>query len=99
MSERRMMWAEYESADFEYDSVEDVIKRLQQLVDENANSKFRFERINIPYTDDERLYIMIEREENDREYAERIEQEEYIKKLTAERERKEYERLKAKFES
>jgi serine protease inhibitor len=93
------MWAEYESADFEYDSVEDVIKRLQQLVDENANSKFRFERINIPYTDDERLYIMIEREENDREYAERIEQEEYIKKLTAERERKEYERLKAKFES
>ena len=82
--------------DLEYLTLKDASARIQELIaryGEDANIKMRSE----PYSDSEYLGIYAARAETDQEMARRIAQEEKWAKEQEERDRRDFERLSAKF--
>ena len=79
--------------------VPDLILELQELVKDYGNTlDYEFEKRHMFGDEYTMLVIYHNREENDEEYQQRIDSESYYKKQQAERDKAEYERLKAKFE-
>jgi hypothetical protein len=79
--------------------VSDLILQLQELVKEYGDTlDYEFETRCMWGDEYTMLVIYRNREETDEEYQQRIYSESYYKKKQAERDKAEYERLKAKFE-
>lgn len=94
--ERKMIEVEYTSIDFEYNTLDEAIERLQKYRAElggDAWFAIHYQR----YNDGTYLALMTKRPETDAEMAQRIEIEEYAAAKTEDAERKEFERLTKKF--
>lgn len=94
--EREKVWREAEELDFEYWSLEDVMKTITRLLSEYGGQA-RVEMKERSYSDSTYWALMVERYETDEEMSKRIAKEEYWANMQAERDRKEYDRLKAQF--
>ncbi len=94
MKQKRMFKTnEYVSID--YETLGDFKKSLDEWIKKHGpDARFEY------YEEygDRYLAIMAEREETDREYNKRLEEEAHWKAIAEERDRKEFERLKAKYE-
>ena len=98
--ERKKVWREIRSFscwDME-GSFDEVITKLLQYRDENKDKKLRFSTESNEYDNDYHTELQYEDDENDKEYATRISQEKKSDDKQAQRDKEEYERLKAKFE-
>ena len=94
--ERKMIEVEYTSIDFEYNTLDEAIERLQKYREELGGDAF-FDTRHCSYNDDTYLAIMTKRPETDAEMAKRIAQEEHYAAQQEERDRQDYERLQKKF--
>ena len=94
--ERKMIEVEYTSIDFEYNTLDEAIERLQKYREELGGDA-RFDTRHYSYNDDTYLAIMTKRPETDAEMAKRIAQEEHYAAQQEERDRQDYERLQKKF--
>lgn len=94
--ERKMVEAEYTGINFEYNTIEEVIRRLLKYRKEVGGDAWFAIRHHI-YSDDTYLALMIKRPETDAEMAQRIAIEEYAAAKTEKAERQEFERLQKKF--
>lgn len=100
MVDRKRKTVKYaaESLDIDYSKLGNALERIQYLVDKYGKDAY-IDSHSEAYSDREYLYVYAEREETDGEMAARIENEERWEKLRNEAELKEFERLKAKFNS
>ena len=87
-----------ESLDIDYSKLGQALERIQYLIDKYGKDAY-IDSHSEAYSDREYLYVCAEREETDDEMAVRIENEKRWEKLRNEAELKEFERLKAKFDS
>lgn len=94
--ERQKIWRERDVIDINYDTLDQAIKTLQGFRDEYGGDA-RIEKRDYPYEDREYLAVMVQEDETDREMRRRIQQEEQQEARQVERDRQEYERLRAKF--
>lgn len=94
--ERQKIWRERDVIDINHDTLDQAIKTLQGFRDEYGGDA-RIERRDYAYEDRQYLAVMVQEDETDKEMQRRIQQEEERDSWMAERERKEFERLKAKF--
>lgn len=104
---KKMIWVQTNhgmSLDFDYASIPDAIQELQRCQDqygaEFTKLELRLEQNCRCWGDcgcSDRVYLYGLREETDVEYAVRLESEERYKRTQEERERKEFQRLAAKF--
>lgn len=96
--ERKMVPNERTSIDFEYDTLEQVLKKVNKLIQEYGKDAKIMCRAE-PYSDSDRehMYIYVDGPETDNEMAERIAQEEKSAKFFEERDAAEYKRLQEKF--
>ena len=94
--ERKMIEVEYTSIDFEYNTLDEAIERLQKYREELGGDAC-FDTRHYSYNDDTYLAIMTKRPETDAEMAKRIAQEEHYAAQQEERDRQDYERLQKKF--
>ena len=93
---RKMIEVEYTSIDFEYNTLDEAIERLQKYREELGGDAY-FDTRHYSYNDDTYLAIMTKRPETDAEMAKRIAQEEHYAAQQEERDRQDYERLQKKF--
>ena len=93
---RKMIEVEYTSIDFEYNTLDEAIERLQKYREELGGDA-RFDTRHYSYSDDTYLAIMTKRPETDAEMAHRIAREERLAVQQEEFERREFERLQNKF--
>lgn len=100
MVDRKRKTVKYaaESLDIDYSKLGNALERIQYLIDKYGKDAY-IDIISEAYSDREYLYVYAEREETDGEMAARIEDEKRWEKLRNEAELKEFERLKAKFDS
>ncbi len=100
MVDRKRKTVKYaaESLDIDYSKLGQALERIQYLVDKYGKDAY-IDTQSDPYSDREYLYVYSEREETDGEMAARIENEKRWEKIREEAELKEFERLKAKFNS
>lgn len=96
--ERQKVWREKVTLDLNYDTLDQAIKTLKGHRDEYGGDA-RIELRDYAYEDRQYLAVMVQEDETDREMLRRIQQEEQHEAWQAERDRKEFERLKAKFGS
>lgn len=104
MVDRKRKTVKYaaESLDIDYCKLGQALERIQYLIDKYGKDAYidtQRDPYLDPYSDREYLYVYAEREETDGEMADRIENEKRWEKLRNEAELKEFERLKAKFDS
>lgn len=95
---RKIVLKPAESLDIKYQTLGSALKEIAHLIEkygENAS----IDTYSYPYNDTEYLYVYAERPETDKEMHERILQEEHMEKRREEQDRREFERLKKKFES
>lgn len=96
--ERKMVPKEQTSIDFEYDTLELVLKKVKELIqDYGKDAKIMCRREPYSDSDREHMYIYVDEPETDKEMAERIAHEEKYAKLKEERDAAEYKRLQEKF--
>jgi hypothetical protein len=97
MTERRKIEREVGTISPDYrDTVLSVIESLQKFVDKHGHNCW-VETKEHCYQDGDYLAVMIEDWETDEEMARRIQIEEHLHRQNEERERDEFERLRAKF--
>ena len=94
--ERKLVWHEKTSIDFEYDTLDKAIANLQRYR-EDYGGDARIDERHHEYSDGTYLAIMVNEPETDKEMASRIAREEHHAARQEEYERKEYERLQKKF--
>ena len=90
--DRKMTEVEYAYIDFEYNTIDEAIERMQKYREELGGDAW----FSIS-SDNTCLALMIKRPETDAEMAKRIAQEEYYTANIEDAERKEFERLTKKF--
>ncbi len=93
---RKCVWHEKISIDFEYDTLDEAIAKLQ-VCREDYSGAARIEERHHPYSDGTYLAIMAKEPETDMEMTKRIAQEEHYAAQQEERDRQDYERLHKKF--
>lgn len=93
---KKMVWRDKESFDFDGEDLDSVISRLSQAKVEYGGNA-RFDVHTYSYEDREYLFLQVEEEETDEEYAIRLKREEIANKNREEFDRREYERLQKKF--
>ena len=94
--ERKMIEVEYTSIDFEYNTLDEVIKRLQTYrKDVSGDAWFAIREYK--YSDNTYLALMTTRPETDAEMAKRIAGEEQMAARTEKQERADYIRLAKKY--
>lgn len=94
--DRKMIAVEHAQINLDYDTLDEVLTRLQKYREEVGGNAF-FETRYYSYNDDTYMALMTTRPETDAEMAQRIEIEKYAAVKTEEAERKEFERLAKKF--
>lgn len=94
--ERKLVWHEKISIDFEYDSLVEAIAKLQSHRADYGGDA-RIEEHPRTYSDGAYLAIMVNEPETDREMTDRITREEHHAAIREERDRQEFERLQKKF--
>jgi len=94
--ERKMIEVEYTSIDFEYNTLDEAIKRLQKYR-KNVGGDAQFAIRQHKYSDNTYLALMIKRLETDAEMAKRIANEEQMAARTEKQERADYIRLAKKY--
>lgn len=93
---RKITTVAEESLDLEYCTLQEARDKLDALIAEyGPTAKINY--YQLPYTEDSYLYVFKERFETDEEMSARIATEEQHEKVREERDRKEFERLQAKF--
>lgn len=98
MSERKKIMVRATTVDLEYLSLEQAVEKLMKLKDQYEGIKNTLEYGTEMYSDNKYLYICAERYETDQEMNKRLSQEEESRKWKEEHDRKEFERLKKKYE-
>lgn len=93
---RKLVWHEKISIDFEYDSLDEAIAKLQSHRADYGGDA-RIEERHHEYSDGTYLAIMVNEPETDREMTNRIAREEHHATIREERDRQEFERLQKKF--
>ena len=93
---RKLVWHEKISIDFEYDTLDEAIAKLQSHRADYGGDA-RIEEHPRTYSDGTYLAIMVNEPETDREMTKRIAQEEHYAAQQEERDRQDYERLQKKF--
>jgi hypothetical protein len=94
--ERKMVEDEYTSIDFEYNTLDEAIKRLQTYR-KDVGGDARFAIRQYEYSDNTYLALMTTRPETDAEMAKRIAGEERWAALREQQEREDFERLAKKY--
>ena len=94
--ERKKVSREVATLDLDYRSIDEAIKDLQQIR-RNYGTELRIRRQSYDYSDGEYWAVMGDRDETDEEMRSRIANEERWEAEQAERDRRDFERLKAKF--
>ena len=94
--ERKMIEVEYTSIDFEYNTLDEAIKRLLKYR-EDVGGDAQFAIRQYDYSDNTYLALMTKRPETDAEMAKRIAGEERWAARREQQEREDYERLAKKF--
>lgn len=94
--DRMMIAVEHAKINLDYDTLDEVLTRLQKYREEIGGDAF-FETRFYSYSDDTYMALMTTRPETDAEMAQRIEIEKYAAAKTEDAERKEFERLTKKF--
>jgi len=94
--ERKLVWHEKTSIDFEYATLDEAIAKLQ-CHREDYGGDARIEEHPRTYSDGTYLAIMVKEPETDLEMTKRIAQEEYYAAQQEERDRPDFERLLKKF--
>lgn len=94
--ERKMIEVEYTSIDFEYNTLDEAIERLQKYRAELGGDAWFIIRQHA-YSDNAYLALMTTRPETDAEMAKRIAGEELQTALREQQERETFERLAKKF--
>ena len=96
--ERKMVSREKTSIDFEYDTLELVLKTVNRLIQEYGKDAKIMSRCE-PYSSSDRkyMYIYVDEPETDKEMATRIAHEEKYAKLKEDNDAAEFERLQKKF--
>jgi hypothetical protein len=97
--ERKQRWDEKTSIDIDGGTLADAAKEIQRLI-EQYGADARIESYCEAYSnsDKEYMHVMTPRLENDKEYNERIAQEEKWEAQRLESDRANYERLRKQFE-
>lgn len=95
---RKMVRMPAEELDIKYSTLGSALQTIQRLI-EKYGKKADIDTHSYPYDDREYLYVYAERPETDEEMHRRILQEEQREKSREEQDRREFERLKKKFES
>jgi hypothetical protein len=97
--ERGRVYREVATLDLDYSSIDAAIEELQNIRRDHGaeRSKLRIQRQSYDYSDGEYWAVMGERDETDKEMRKRITDEERWEAEQAERDRRDFERLKAKF--
>jgi hypothetical protein len=93
---RKLVWHEKISIDFEYDTLDEAIASLQRHRADYGGDA-RIEERHHQYSDGTYLAIMVKEPETDLEMTKRIAQEEHYAAQQEERDRQDYERLQKKF--
>jgi cell fate regulator YaaT (PSP1 superfamily) len=96
--ERKMVPNEKTSVDFEYDTLEQVLKTVEKLIQQYGKDAKIISRTE-PYSNSDRKYMCIytDEPETDEEMAKRIAYEEKYAKIAEERDAAEFKRLQEKF--
>lgn len=94
--DRKMIEVEYTSIDFEYNTLDEAIERLQKYR-EDVGGDAQFAIRQYDYNDNTYLVLMTKRPETDAEMAKRIAGEEHWAARREQQEREDYERLAKKF--
>lgn len=94
--ERKITTTPAESVDLEYTTLQSARDQLDALIAEYGPTA-EIKPYQAPWTDTEYLYVFQNHTETDEQMAERIANEERWEAAQDERDRKEYERLQAKF--
>ena len=94
--ERKLVWHEKTSIDFEYHTLDEAIANLQRYR-EDYGGDARIDERHHKYSDGTYLAIMVKEPETDLEMTKRIAQEEHYAAQQEERDRKDFERLQKKF--
>jgi hypothetical protein len=94
--ERKKVRREVTTLDLDYSSIDAAIKELQDIR-RNYGTELSIQRQSYDYSDGEYWAVMGEREETDKEMHKRITDEERWEAEQAVRDRRDFERLKAKF--
>ena len=94
--ERKKVRREVATLDLDYSMIDSAIEELQNIR-RDYGRELRIERRSYDYSDGEYWAVMGERDETDEEMRARIANEERWEAEQAERDRRDFERLKAKF--
>ena len=92
--ERKMVQARVYYLDLEYNTLADARMEIDRLIAEYGETAL-LKTYHEAWDDTDRLGVFVDRAETDDEMAKRIAQEEYYAAQQAERDRREYDRLKA----
>lgn len=96
--ERKMVPRQQTSLNFEYDTLDQVLKRLKELIkDYGKDATIQCHAEQYSNSDKEYMYVYMNEPETDAEMTTRIAYEESWAKLAEERDAAEFKRLQAKF--
>ena len=96
--ERKMVSKEQTSVNFEYDTLEHVLKQVKDLIKTyGKDAKILCHCAEYSDSDKEYMYVYKDEPETDQEMAGRIAQEEKLVAMIEERDAAEFKRLQAKF--
>jgi hypothetical protein len=96
MSERKMIWKEVTSFYPDGDTLKVIKKEIERLIDAYGENAQISEECR-EYSDSRYLSVQVQLPESDKQYEERLNQEERWKNQREAQERAEFERLSAKF--
>lgn len=94
--ERKLVGKEITSLYVDGITAKNVIAELQGYIDKYGDS-VSLHKATEAYSDHEYIAVCVQALEDDKQYAKRIEQEEYYENLREQRDRAEFERLQKKF--
>lgn len=96
--ERKQVWEEQTTLDFDYDTLGQALKRIEEAIAYyGADAKIFEEGESYSNSDRKYLRVKTQRLENDAEYNKRIAYEEQWTAQQVDRDRAEFERLKKQF--
>ena len=78
-------------------NVAELIKQLQEYIDQYGAANVDIERSTNPWENYDTYSIIVEREETDEEYEQRLSLEKASQEIRERREKQEFERLQAKY--
>ena len=101
MNDRIKVKEQVTSVYFEYLTLEQVRTQISDLIEEYGADAFIGMECSDPYSDSDKetMYVYVQRLENDKEYEKRMKEEARRRDMIEDRDRKEFERLQAKYKS